>query len=55
MRSPGSIPTRGKILSLEFFYFHVVKTKMPQLAFLCVCEKPYCLIDCCGFGEKRVK
>ena len=23
------------------FCFHVVKTKMPQLAFLCVCGKPY--------------
>ena len=43
MRGPGSIPTEGNILSLEFFCFHVAKTKMPQLAFLCVCEKPYCV------------
>ena len=41
MRGPGSIPTGGNILSLDFFCFHVVKTKMSQLAFLCVCEKPY--------------
>ena len=40
MRDLGSIPTVGNILSLEFFCFHVVTTKMPQLAFLCVCEKP---------------
>ena len=33
MRGPGSIPTGGNILSLDFFCFHVVKTKMPQLAF----------------------
>ena len=43
MRGPGSIPAGGKTLSLEFFGFHVVKTKMPILAFLCVCEKPECL------------
>ena len=42
MRGRGSIPTVSNILSLDFFGFHVVKTKMPQLAFLCVCEKPYC-------------
>ena len=41
MRGMGSIPTGGNILSLEFFCFHVVKTKMPQFAFLCVCEKPF--------------
>ena len=40
MRGPGSIPTGGNILSLKFFCFPVVKTKLPQLAFLCVCEKP---------------
>ena len=40
MRGPGSIPTGGNILSLEFVCFHIVKTKMSQLAFLCVCEKP---------------
>ena len=40
MRGLGSIQTGGNILSLDFFCFHVVKTKMPQLAFLCVCEKP---------------
>ena len=42
MRGLGSIPTRGNILSLDFFGFHAVKTKMPILAFLCVCEKPDC-------------
>ena len=30
MRGPGSIPTGGNILSLDFFCFHAVKTKMPQ-------------------------
>ena len=30
---------QGSILSLEFFVFTPVKTKMPVLAFLCVCEK----------------
>ena len=39
IRGPCSIPTGGNILLLECFCFHVVKTKMPQLAFLCVCEK----------------
>ena len=39
MRGLGSIPSGGKILSLEFFCFHTVKTKMPVLVFLCVCEK----------------
>ena len=42
MRDLGSIPTWGNFLSLEFFCFHVVKIKMPILAFLCVCEK----LDC---------
>ena len=42
MRGLGSIPTGGKILSPKFLDFHVVKTKMPILAFLCVCEKPEC-------------
>ena len=40
MRGPGSIPTGGNILSLGFFCFHIVNMKMPQLAFLCICEKP---------------
>ena len=40
MRGLGSIPTGGNIFSLDFFFcFHTVKTKMPKLAFLCVCEK----------------
>ena len=39
MRGPSSIPTGGNILSLEFVCYHVLKTKMSQLAFLCVCEK----------------
>ena len=43
MRGSGSIPTMGNILLLEFFCFHAVKTKMPILAFLCVCEKPECV------------
>ena len=43
MRGPDSIPTVDNILSLEFFCFQVVKMKMPQLAFLWVCEKPYWL------------
>ena len=41
MRGPGSIPTGGNILSLDFF--HIVKPKMPILALLpmlCVCENP---------------
>ena len=33
MRGLGSIQTRGNILSLDFFCFHIVKTKMSQLAF----------------------
>ena len=41
----SSIPTGGNILSLEFFCFHAVKTKMSILAFLCVCEKPDCPKD----------
>ena len=32
MRGPGSIPTGGNILSLDFF--HIVKPKMPILALL---------------------
>ena len=39
LRGLGSIPTGGNILSLEFF-FHIVKTEIPKLAFLCICEKP---------------
>ena len=45
MRGSGYIPTRGNILSLAFFCFNVVKTKMPQLAFLCLCENPYYLFS----------
>ena len=41
MRGPGSIPTGGSILSLDYICFHAVKMKMPILAFLCVCEKLY--------------
>ena len=32
--SSGSIPTRGNILLLDFFCFHVVKPLMPILALL---------------------
>ena len=41
VRGLGSIPTRGNILSLDFF--HIVKPPMPILAILpilCVCENP---------------
>ena len=41
MRGPGSIPTGGNILSLDFF--HVVKPLMPILALLpilSICEIP---------------
>ena len=41
MRGPGSIPTGGNILSLDFF--HVVKPLMPILVLLpilSICEKP---------------
>ena len=41
MRGLGSIPTRGNILSLDFF--HIVKPPMLILALLpmlCVCENP---------------
>ena len=53
MRCLGSIPTGGDILSLEFFCFHAVKTKMPILAFLCICEKTrllpaFALVNVCG-------
>ena len=34
MRGPGSIPTGGNILSLDFFHIHVVKPLMPILALL---------------------
>ena len=37
----GSIPTRGNILSLDFFCFPIVKPLMPILALLpmlCICE-----------------
>ena len=34
MRGPGSIPTGGNILSLDFFY--VVKPLMPILGFLLI-------------------
>ena len=40
MRSPGSIPTGGNILSLDFF--HVVKPLipiLPLLPILSICEK----------------
>ena len=39
MRGPGSMPTGGNILSLFFFCFHAVKTKMPILAFSCSLRK----------------
>ena len=43
MRGPGSIPTGGNILSLDFF--HVVKPLMPILALLLAClESAYSLI-----------
>ena len=41
MTGPGSIPTRGNILPLDFF--HVVKPLVPILALLpilSICEKP---------------
>ena len=38
MRDPGSIPTSGNILSLDFFGFQAVKTKMPILAFAYICN-----------------
>ena len=44
---PGSILTRGDILSLEFFCFLAVKVLMTTMTFmptLCVCEKPEWLI-----------
>ena len=37
MRVPGSIPTGGNILSLDFF--HVVKPLMPLLSILSIYEK----------------
>ena len=37
MRGPGSIPTGGNILSMDFF--HVVKPLMPILLILSICEK----------------
>ena len=43
MRDPGSIPTGGNILSLDFF--HVVKPPMPilpLLPILSIWEKPDC-------------
>ena len=47
MRGPGSIPTGGNILSLDFFY--IVKSPMPILALLpmlCGCENPNWVISC---------
>ena len=44
MRGPGSIPTGGNILSLDFF--RVVKSLMPilpLLPILSICEKPDCV------------
>ena len=41
MRGPGSIPTEGNILSLDFF--HVVNPLVPisvLLPILSICEKP---------------
>ena len=41
MRGPGSIPTDGNILSLDFF--HIVKPlllKLALLPILSICEKP---------------
>ena len=43
MRGPGSIPTGSNILSLDFF--HIVKSSMPTLPMLCVCEKRKCLLN----------
>ena len=43
MRGPGSIPTGGNILSLDFL--HIVKPLMPLLVLLptlSICEKPEC-------------
>ena len=43
IRGLGSILTRGNILSLDLFYFHIVKPLMPILALLpmlCLCENP---------------
>ena len=34
MRGPGSIPTGGNIMSLDFFCFHVVKLLMPIMVLL---------------------
>ena len=38
MRGPGSVPTGGNILSLDFF--HVDFFLMPILPILSICEKP---------------
>ena len=41
MRGPGSVPTGGNILSLDFY--HIVKPVMPilpLLPILSICEKP---------------
>ena len=56
MRGLGSIPTGGNILSLDFFCFHAVKTKMPILAFLCLCQKPDChhLAEANPFGCQHI-
>ena len=51
LRSPGSIPTGGNILSLVCFCFHVIKPLMPilpLLPILSICEKlGWC--DCDAF------
>ena len=41
-QGPGSTPTGGNILLVDFFCFHVVKTLVPilaLLAFLCISKK----------------
>ena len=53
MRGPCSILTVGNILSLDFFCFYTVKTKMSILAFLCVCEIPdYVFVFVCDIVKQ---
>ena len=44
MRDPGSIPTGGNILSLDFFHSEAFDTNICIIAMLCVCENPNWLI-----------
>ena len=67
---PGSYSHCGSHFVTGFFCFHAVKTKIPILAFLPICEKPICrasihvledqssgqrkTVDCIKIDDRRI-